>query len=201
MPSRLHPHVVSCWVTFQEFDSVTDAHFGRQSCSILARRYTQKFVYGVYNTHAAKQCCASDAEPFFTVNCQLCFGLSTHSKLAVLAVCADPLLLERLAQMETEFGSKSPIRDADGNAKKKTEDGEDEDEDEPVEEDEDDFQDDDDYYQVRFAQAVVNGALHLAYAAIMGDTGYLPVWECLLFWHCTFVYGCLRCKLSRKVAC
>ncbi|KAL3137784.1 DNA-directed RNA polymerase III subunit RPC7-like [Trebouxia sp. C0009 RCD-2024] len=59
----------------------------------------------------------------------------------------DPLLLERLAQMETELGSKSPIRDADGNVKKKTEDGEDDDEDEPIEEDEDDYQDDDDYYQ------------------------------------------------------
>lgn len=61
---------------------------------------------------------------------------------------ADPLLLERLARMETEFGSKSPLRDADGNEKKKTEDGEDEEEDEPMEEDDDDYQDDDDYYQV-----------------------------------------------------
>ena len=59
---------------------------------------------------------------------------------------ADPQLLERLAQMETELGGKSPTRDEEGGEKKKTEDGEDEDE--PIEEDEDDYQDDDDYYQV-----------------------------------------------------
>ena len=86
----------------------------------------------------------------------------------LLAVHVDPLLLERLAQMETEFGSKSPTRDADGNVKKKTEDGEDEDEDEPIEEDEDDYQDDDDYYQVWLQQAAVH-PLHIT--PFMGDTG------------------------------
>ena len=79
---------------------------------------------------------------------------------------ADPLLLERLAQMETEFGSKSPLRDAEGNVKKKTEDGEDEEEDEPIEEDEDDYQDDDDYYQVWLGQATACVPLHAAYAAM-----------------------------------
>ena len=75
---------------------------------------------------------------------------------------ADPLLLERLAQMETEFGSKSPLRDAEGNVKKRTEDGEDEEEDEPIEEDEDDYQDDDDYYQVWLEQTTACVSPHTA---------------------------------------
>lgn len=102
----------------------------------------------------------SGSEPFLTASCRSCDGLFT-------GLHADPLLLERLAQMETEFGSKSPTRDADGNVKKKTEDAEDEDEDEPIEEDEDDYQDDDDYYQVRPQQAVA--LLHIAYTrSILG---------------------------------
>ena len=64
--------------------------------------------------------------------------------------------------METEFGSKSPLRDADGNMKKKTEDGEDEEEDQPIEEDEDDYQDDDDYYQVWLEQTTACVPPHTA---------------------------------------
>ena len=60
-------------------------------------------------------------------------------------------MLDRLAQLETEFGKVTPEQgDDEGGPKKKTEDGE-EVEDEPIEEDEDDFQDDDDYYQVTSA--------------------------------------------------
>lgn len=66
--------------------------------------------------------------------------------------------------METEFGSKSPTRDEEGNEKKKTEDGEDEDE--PIEEDEDDYQDDDDYYQVCSTINIVLALLHPVLAAM-----------------------------------
>lgn len=82
----------------------------------------------------------------------LCTGFEPCLALDIWAVHADPLLLERLARMETEFGSKSPLRDADGN-EKKTEDDED---DEPIEEDDDDYQDDDDYYQVWLQQTVAH---------------------------------------------
>ena len=72
----------------------------------------------------------------------------------------DNPVLDRLAQMEADFGKTMPDKaDEEGGEKKKTaEDGEEE-EDEPIEEDEDDFQDDDDYYQVNELYRLL--AMHL----------------------------------------
>lgn len=162
--------------------------------SAVARRYTQNSVNARSQTVLCLRCRTVLHRQLSVITTVW----TVHSLWIVnlFAVYADPLLLERLAQMETELGSKSPIRDADGNVKKKTEDGEDDDEDEPIEEDEDDYQDDDDYYQVHFA-ATCGRRASSAYAPVMGGTDYLPVQERLLLWHCqVWVWvWCLHCNL------
>ena len=75
---------------------------------------------------------------------------------------ADNPMLDRLAQLETEYGKLTPEKgEEEGGQKKKAEDGEAE-EDEPIEEDEDDFQDDDDYYQVTSWPVPVTASAQLA---------------------------------------
>lgn len=77
-------------------------------------------------------------------------------------VLADNPMLDRLAQLETEYGKLTPEKgEEEGGQKKKAEDGEAE-EDEPIEEDEDDFQDDDDYYQVVPGPMTVTASAQLA---------------------------------------
>ena len=100
--------------------------------------------------------------PFCSITMLLCLAITssgaqantliflsvTAGTMNVQCCFADNPTLDRLAQLESEFGKLPPAKgDEEAAQKKRTEDGE-EVEDEPVEEDEDDFQDDDDYYQV-----------------------------------------------------